>query len=521
VLPPTSEPRFWALDGTPEAPREWVPMLMELPVSAASWERASVAVNGWVRPVQLQRLADRTVVVSPWRESPAGYYRIRWALDGYGAQESVVFVPPAKMSNDALCQLLGDLDTRLPYALAADLERGGALAGLRLRRSSETSPEAELARLRKVIAGNGSRWGLITVLAQVARDPHRVLAEVAPVMHLHRARRPGIHVLRHALCRAHAIDDDGLPLWLRDRRVESSVDVYENRLLRLLADWTEHRLKRLGSVLPAAADEIGALRDRLGRARLRASFLEEVTPLTRPPDAATMVLLKREPYRHAVSLWKELASALDVHLNDPALESPLKSVPVLYELWAALAAIEAALAAAVDAGFCVVFERLVRRQPGSLLISLATDGGTMVDLCHASGTRLRIAAQRSFTVEGRSLRSLSYAQRPDLVLELARPGKDPELIILDPKYKLEGEDGRRPKKEDIDKMHAYRDAIVDSESGRRVVRHAAILYPGEACSFGPAISAIPADPRNVDALREQVWSLVTAVLAEGARLPAE
>lgn len=71
--------------------------------------------------------------------------------------------------------------------------------------------------------------------------------------------------------------------------------------------------------------------------------------------------------------------------------------------------------------------------------------------------------------------------------------------MFDPKYKLEGEviegiapDGK-PKKVDIDKMHAYRDAIRD-EQGRRVVDYAAILFPGPEVRYDDGLEALSAVP---------------------------
>jgi PD-(D/E)XK nuclease superfamily protein len=59
---------------------------------------------------------------------------------------------------------------------------------------------------------------------------------------------------------------------------------------------------------------------------------------------------------------------------------------------------------------------------------------------------------------------------------------------------LEGEsaDGR-PKKADIDKMHAYRDAIR-GEYAIRVVRYAAILYPGPKERYAEGLEALRAYP---------------------------
>jgi predicted component of viral defense system (DUF524 family) len=69
---------------------------------------------------------------------------------------------------------------------------------------------------------------------------------------------------------------------------------------------------------------------------------------------------------------------------------------------------------------------------------------------------------------------------------------------------LEGESGQ-PKKVDIDKLHAYRDAIRDVRL-RPVVSHAAILYPGKTVQYDggvAALSALPNDPTPlVDAVKD-------------------
>ncbi|MFL5665592.1 MAG: nuclease domain-containing protein [Ktedonobacteraceae bacterium] len=89
--------------------------------------------------------------------------------------------------------------------------------------------------------------------------------------------------------------------------------------------------------------------------------------------------------------------------------------------------------------------------------------------------------------------------------------------MFDPKYKLEGgqagmDDGNGlPKKEDIDKMHAYRDAIRD-EAQRRVVQSAAILYPGSSQRYADGIEALQAYPGLELALEERLRDIFTAAL---------
>jgi hypothetical protein len=95
---------------------------------------------------------------------------------------------------------------------------------------------------------------------------------------------------------------------------------------------------------------------------------------------------------------------------------------------------------------------------------------------------------------------------------MARPDLPNQLLILDPKYKIEERTGGAgPKKEDIDKMHAYRDAIVHRHHGR-VVSHAAILYPGPTQHFGGGVSALAADPLDPEALGEAIRGLLQLVL---------
>ena len=66
--------------------------------------------------------------------------------------------------------------------------------------------------------------------------------------------------------------------------------------------------------------------------------------------------------------------------------------------------------------------------------------------------------------------------------------------MFDPKYKLDSEGGAEPgdgspKKADVDKMHAYRDAVRD-RTGRRVVTYAATLYPGHTVTYGTDVAAL-------------------------------
>jgi len=111
-----------------------------------------------------------------------------------------------------------------------------------------------------------------------------------------------------------------------------------------------------------------------------------------------------------------------------------------------------------------------------------------------------------------------------VAVEVRSPHSPTRVCLFDPKYKLEGEflegesgDGR-PKKVDIDKMHAYRDAIQDEE-GRRPVRYAAILYPGPAIAYAQGLEALTAYPGLGQDLEKRIKELLGKTL-ESVKSPS-
>jgi predicted component of viral defense system (DUF524 family) len=111
------------------------------------------------------------------------------------------------------------------------------------------------------------------------------------------------------------------------------------------------------------------------------------------------------------------------------------------------------------------------------------------------------------------LHAFTYSQRPDIAIEIDGPNGYRDAILFDPKYKLDGSieqdsDRQRPVKPDIDKMHAYRDAIRDSH-GKPVVSFAAVMYPGRTIRFGDGIAALGASP----SLRNQLHEELKVILA--------
>lgn len=230
-----------------------------------------------------------------------------------------------------------------------------------------------------------------------------------------------------------------------------------------------------------------------------------------------MVLLKRPPYRAALEGYLELHRSVTVRLEEPGLASPLEQLPRLYQVWGTLRVLAALLDVAVAHGFSVVRQRLTGRDRDGVYVRVLSNRGPAVALDRADGCTVNLISERTYGRAG-ALHSISYSQRPDIAVEIERPDRTTTVLIFDPKYKLDGEnlgdnigDGS-PRKEDIDKMHAYRDAIRD-ESLARVVTYAATLYPGPEVRYADGLEALSASPGRTDELDERLRAVLSMALA--------
>lgn len=445
-------------------------------------------------------------LVADWPLSGAGHYELQLELDGNLVEASRWTVNPAKLSSVAFRHLLDDLESRLPVTVALALQKLGAATGNRLAQpTGVSSPAEELARLRRAISRTSAGPGLALILREIAQDPHQVLTDVEVWVPAERARRVSATGLVRAVALGSNATSPGAPDRLPDNRVEATVDVYENRLLRAFVDQVELRLRRLRSYLAArnsasSTDELDALERKLSAARSQASFLREVGRLGQAPTSVTMVLVKKPAYRKLLEAFLEFQRRTVVRLNEPALESPLENLPSLYETWGVLQAIDAILELGAEHGYHMAQSEVFRHGPVGAWIEVLPNGRPAVKLERSSDdTTISVIPQRTYATDGSGLKSISYPQKPDLAIEVARAQQPTEVYLLDPKYRLESEmsphgptDGK-PKKVDIDKMHAYRDAIRDAD-GRRVVKFAGILYPGTQQQFTPGLAALSAVP---------------------------
>jgi hypothetical protein len=504
-------------------PREWERAYVAISVPIEDWSRVSVARNGVRLDVHARELAGVARVVAEWPRSGTGNYHLEVRLPD--EQESAaVTVWPRKISRSGYLQLLEDLE-QLPPAIAVALQQSGALAGAKLRPRSESTLSSELQRLRRAVLGTSNRPGLAQTLRALAPDPHMVLASTELMLPRERVRRIHPARLAQAYAISHALNSAGHPERLPESRVEHTADVYENRLVRVYHDQVAKRIRQLhrrlraNSRAEATSNELDELAGKLRSARCEAVFLDQVSSPRQLPTQLTMVLLRRAEYRAALEGYLEFIRTVDIHLDEPALDAPLENLPSLYETWGTLQVIRAVADVAAELGFTAT-EHLFHRDASGLFLRVLRNGRPALVLKRkATNTTVKLVPQRTYSPNGTGLSSASYPQTPDVVIEVEEPGRPTRLLILDPKYKLESEeleneitDGR-PKKVDIDKMHAYRDAIRDG-ANRRPVEYAAILFPGVATErFGPGLEALAARPGEDTNLASHLRDVLVDALA--------
>lgn len=213
--------------------------------------------------------------------------------------------------------------------------------------------------------------------------------------------------------------------------------------------------------------------------------LAELPPCWEMPDKL-IFMLKTPSYRALYRLARLERQVL------PSLEGGLlwryQPFALLYQKWCALR-----LAQALDDwGQAQGWEHTEIRAPGVLL-------GLRKQAQH-----LTLYSEKYFG-ERTALRAVTRPQRPDLALHYSSStpqGVQERWIIFEVKYRMDTE---RARKADLDKVHAYRDALRDA-SGRALVTLGVLLYPGPTQDYSPFIQAWESRPQGAAWPLEQLLS---------------
>ncbi len=522
-LPHTSKLGFLSVEGEPlESPAEWQPGLLEVQVPIEHRKEVQLWRQGTRLRIFLQEIKGKERILADWPLSNPGYYRLRLEYQGK-FEDQIITVWPQKISREAFAQMIEDLDARLPASVAIGLLRTGALAGLKLPKPGETTLAQEMVRLRRAVNGTENRPGLIELLPTLAYNPHQILKTNEIWVRQEQVRRPSPSRLVQAFCRGHNLDANGHPIRVPDVRVEHTVDVYENQLVKLFFELVNQRLRRIQYAFDAdptgkPLDEVRSLFEQLKKARQQAAFLDRVSQPKHQPNQITMVLLKRPPYHAALEGYLEFIRSPAVRLEESDLDAPLENLPHLYQVWATLWVIQTLLEVAEHKGYQVEKQCLVGRDKSGVYVRVLPNGQPAVVLVHPQHkTRVQLIPERTYGKHG-ELHSASVQLRPDIAVEVKLADGSHQVYLFDPKYKLDSEreenigNGGKPQPADIQKMHTYHDAIQDKDS-RQVVHYAAIVYPGSFKSYSrEEIEALPAYPGREAELQEHLRRVLDKAL---------
>ena len=506
--------QFYSADGAPlDGPREWEPSVIDLEVGPGDWESVQFSINDVSVPIHVAHRFGESRTLADWPRSGPGAYHLL-VNSPTQSQSRIVTVGSAKLGDDGLAALINDLEQRLPTSITLGVQQAGGLVGLHIRPPSENTIEQELLRVRRAVDGPLGEPGLLWLLPQIAADPHHMLFREDLWVRREFAGRVPVAGLVQTLTRPGNVDGNGRPERVLDSRVRRTVDVYENRLLKGFVMEALGRLRRLERIAGVADSELGTevheKHQALQEAERRATFLLDVTDSPHTHDRLTMVLLREPRYRALLDRFREFHHSLWVELADERLDAPLQNLPSLYQSWGSLHVIDALLDVGAELGFRVVEQRIVHRRPGTLFVQVMRHGVAALRLEDPTrGVTVTLTPERSYGRSG-DPRSVSFLQRPDVAVEIGMPDGDLDMLLFDPKYKLDADDqgSGLPVKSDVDKMHSYRDAIRDG-AGRHVVSFAATLYPGTTQHYGSDIAAIGAVPGREnelgETLRETLW----------------
>ena len=364
---------------------------------------------------------------------------------------------------------------------------------------------------------------LVGPLRSVLARPHRRTTRDARVVPIGLARRVdpdallGIAAGRWPMRRSDRVAIGRYMRGMTPEEVEesvlaSNVDTPENRFVHSLLELCRQVVdrvrdqagpaRRLGPQTLASCEHIDAVL----RPLLDHPLWSQVGRMTHFPASST-VLQRRHDYRALFTHYNRLRLGSRVPLDREDAEQLLESKDVakLYEVWTCFAFI--------DATTPVLGKPVEVTRPK--VSDLEATVAWKLQARWADGTMLHYNPTFSRSAPRGGLRSYSLLLRPDLMLTVPS-GPSAGRHVFDAKFKLEvtsADDGAavaaRFKREDLHKMHAYRDALSE-------VRSAWVLYPGTSFRFFPTCGSPVA---SAEALPDAVGGVGGVPLApEGSSL---
>jgi hypothetical protein len=462
-------------------------------------------LDGFTLPLQWQ--PERRVLMALWQRQGPGFYPLRLWYRSECHFETRLEVWPTGWGQAGLFALLEGLYYLLPLEWGQALRPG---AGYLQGQSTDTGRlrgwRQEFAKLQACLMDQAEQAGLLSALT--AWEPNQALGLPGELLQVsaHQARKPLFRTVLHPAQK------------ILDQRPRWQFNTPENRFVKHLVQRVETRLTHLLGLLPERefGQEWAQLQtwlSQLRRSTARFSDWKEIHPFSMPVTPG-LGLMARPSHRVFLTHWQKLSRDFVFVSSEGPLRRSLENLPWLYQTWSLLQVILALFQAAQIQGWLPESMQWLFPWQDSNFVRVLPRGKMVLSLHRPdSPSRIQVWVERHFGAEG-PIHSISYAQRPDLVVQISHPDlpdKPDQLWLWDAKYRL-GDDLKRPTKADLDRMHAYRDALR-SQQGEPLVEMACILYPGPTQVFAPGLMALQASPLASEQLQMDLNRQLTGLLA--------
>jgi len=475
--------RFWSDDEVLlTAPKEWESAWIEL----VQCQRDAVcSLHNTALSVYEKRIAGSWRVVVYWKQANAGEYTLR--ING---KKISFWIYPYKLNLAAFEKLLHDLEYQLPCSIALALKQQQVLAGMRLRYTTTPSLAQEKLRVTTAVNALCQLLPLINQTIQKNLSPHHRQVAIEQV------RRPVLSSTN--LLSQHM-------MW--EQYSESHFDTIENQLVKYYVRQVQQKIQQL-LIFSSIRHDMQRLQQILQQlVQTYKPFFQHVTQVNHPP------LYNSAVFQYVPCYTALLRSYLNYHqygfidLHAPQLRAPLHHMPWLYQMWTSLQVIQRLIHQAKKMGYHIQQQYLYQLHDPHYILKLLPANRTILTLCHQSKNKtLQLIPERIYHDKS----CMSHQQRPDLALEIMTPDQEiPSVYLFETKYKLQHPQDK-PYKADIDKLHAYRDAIL--YQGQKIVHHAVLLYLGQTYHYPSGLQALQAHPDHEEALHQELDSILSQAL---------
>ena len=222
-------------------------------------------------------------------------------------------------------------------------------------------------------------------------------------------------------------------------------------------------------------------------------------------------------YQTAFTLIQDLSRALSPCIDGP-FELSYRDTPTLYEYWTWFTLVQTLC----TLGFTPPDNNPLFHLTNRGLSVSPTQGKASAITLQKDHCQIRCLYNPTYTTT--SGRALTHDLRPDIVLEVQTSQNRNRVHAFDAKYRREQHNNIWiPMREDIDKMHAYRDAIgqVTPNNFQRTLQSAIVLFPAPSdptyqthpfyTSLPHGIGGLPlfpSEPKTLSALKRYITQYI-------------